>query len=86
MNWCAAGSAGLRARRDRRAGAGWVLTAAEDDAARELAAALGIKYRALDSGEFFHTSVLTILDDTGRPRARVEGLGRGHDAVLAALR
>ncbi len=71
---------------ERELGAGWVLTAAEDDAARELAAALGIKYRALDSGEFFHTSVLTVLDDTGRPRARVEGLGRGHDAVLAALR
>jgi len=49
---------------ERELGAGWVLTAAEDDAARELAAALGIKYRALDSGEFFHTSVLTVLDDT----------------------
>ncbi|MBK7073232.1 MAG: SCO family protein [Myxococcales bacterium] len=71
---------------ERQLGPGWLLTAADDGAARELAAALGIKYRALDSGEFFHTSVLTVLDDTGRPRARVEGLGRGHDAVLAALR
>lgn len=71
---------------ERQLGAGWLLAAADDGAARELAAALGIKYRALDSGEFFHTSVLTVLDDTGRPRARVEGLGRGHDAVLAALR
>ncbi len=71
---------------ERQLGPGWLLTAADDGAARELAAALGIKYRALDSGEFSHTSVLTVLDDTGRPRARVEGLGRGHDAVLAALR
>ncbi|MBL8627762.1 MAG: SCO family protein [Myxococcales bacterium] len=79
--------AALRALADeRRLGAGWLLSATADDAARELAAALGIKYRALDSGEFFHTSVLTVLDETGRPRARVEGLGRGHDAVLAALR
>ena len=70
----------------RQLGPGWLLAAADADGARELAAALGIKFRALDSGEFFHTSVLTVLDDTGRPRARVEGLGRGHDAVLAALR
>jgi protein SCO1/2 len=71
---------------ERQLGDTWTLTAASDDVARELAAALGIKYRALDGGEFFHTSVLTVLDDSGRPRGWVEGLGRGHDAVLAALR
>ncbi|MBK9035738.1 MAG: SCO family protein [Myxococcales bacterium] len=71
---------------ERALGAGWILTAATDDVARELAAALGIKYRVLDDGEFFHTSVLTVLDDAGRPRARAEGLGLGHDAIVAALR
>lgn len=71
---------------ERALGPQWVLASATDDVARELAAALGIKYRVLDDGEFFHTSVITALDATGRPLARIEGLGREADTLLAALR
>ena len=64
----------------------WMLSAVPDDGARELAAVLGVKYRHLDDGEFFHTSVITALDGVGRPLARVEGLGQPPDVLVAALR
>jgi protein SCO1/2 len=63
----------------------WRLAAASPDQARELAAVLGIKYRKLDDGEFFHTSVLTLLDEKGVPTASAEGLGRASTAMIAAL-
>lgn len=71
--------------RERELGDRWILAAATDEVARELAAALGIKYRVLDDGEFFHTSVITALDDAGHPLARIEGLGREQQALVAAL-
>jgi protein SCO1/2 len=64
----------------------WTLATATPGAALELAAVLGIKYRALDSGEYYHSSIITVLDDDGRPRARVEGFGTPRDAVVAAIR
>lgn len=64
----------------------WRLAAVSDDEARELAAVLGVKYRALDGGEFFHTSVLTLLDGEGHAIARIEGLGRDHTPILEKLK
>lgn len=66
---------------DRR----WQLATAPDPVLRELAAVLGIRYRVLDSGEFFHTSVQTLVDRDGRPLARVEGLGRSAQPLIEAL-
>jgi protein SCO1/2 len=63
----------------------WTLATAAPDEARQLAAVLGIKYRVLDGGEYFHSSVITVLDGDGRPRARVEGFGVPPDALIAAI-
>jgi len=63
----------------------WKLTSAAEGDARILAAVLGVKFRRLDSGEFFHTSPITVLDGDGRPVARVEGLGQGPGPLVAAL-
>jgi len=63
----------------------WRLATAQDDTTRELAAVLGVRYRKLDSGEFFHTSVTTVLDANGVARARMEGLRRSPDPLLDAL-
>jgi protein SCO1/2 len=68
--------------REHHLDARWTLAAAADP--RPLAAVLGIKYRALANGEFFHSSVLTALDPDGRPLARMDGLGN-HAAIVAAL-
>jgi protein SCO1/2 len=64
----------------------WLLAAANDRDARQLAAVLGVRYRRLDDGEFFHTSVFTLVDQGGRPAARVEGLGRDKGPILSRLR
>lgn len=62
----------------------WTLAAARPADARALAAVLGIKYRKLESGEFFHSSKITVLDREGRPVARAEGF-RQQAALIAAL-
>jgi protein SCO1/2 len=63
----------------------WTLASTGDDEARELAGVLNIKYRKLDSGAFYHSSVIVLLDAQGRPRARVEGSGQDSTAMLSAL-
>jgi protein SCO1/2 len=62
----------------------WTLAAASDDDARTLAAVLGIRYRAVEGGQFFHTSAILVLDRDGRTAARMDGLG-DPSALVAAL-
>ena len=64
----------------------WTLASAGDDEARELAGVLGIKYRKLDNGAFFHSSVIVLLDRQGRPQERIEGSTQDTTAILTALR
>jgi protein SCO1/2 len=66
-------------------GAHWTLASAADDEARELASVLGIKYRKLDNGAFFHSSVIVLLDTQGRPRAQIDGIAKDSSAILNAL-
>jgi protein SCO1/2 len=61
--------------------ANWTLAAASPTEAQTLAAVLGIKYRVVNSGEFFHTSVVTALDGEGRTLTRAEGLGDSPSLV-----
>jgi len=44
----------------------WVLFNGDDKAVRELAAALGVRYRRDASGGFDHSALITILDADGR--------------------
>lgn len=52
----------------------WALTRTSPESVRELAAALGIRYRFLPNGMLNHSSVLTVLDEAGAVAARTEGL------------
>lgn len=63
----------------------WTLAVADDSNARTLAALLGIKYRRVPSGEFFHNAVIVAVDAEGVPIARMTGLGDAT-ALTAALR
>lgn len=62
-----------------------IASTADEPDARELAAAIGYKFRVLASGEFFHSSTILVLDEDGRPLARTEGFNQ-RATLLAALR
>lgn len=67
-------------------GARWSLARARDEeATRELAAALGITYRRLPDGNYNHSSLLFALDREGVPRAKIDGLKQDASAFVAAL-
>lgn len=63
----------------------WTLASAPEDGARELGAVLGIRFRKLDDGQFFHSSSIILLDEQGREKARLDGLGHDAAPLLAAL-
>lgn len=65
----------------------WTLARTEAGGVARLAAVLGVRYRALEDGEFNHTSQLVLLDREGRVLARTEQLGAKPDpAFLAAVK
>jgi len=59
--------------------------AADDEATRELAGALGIKYRRLPDGHFNHSTLITLLDANGVPLARIDGLRQDSTALRAVI-
>lgn len=67
-------------------GTRWRLTAPPVDQVRTVAAVLGISYQAVQSGELHHSSILTLLDAQGRPKARLDGLRQDPEPLLTALR
>jgi protein SCO1 len=64
----------------------WLLTRADEGTTRKLAAVLGVQYRKLSDGEYNHTSVVDVLDPTGRIVQRTGKLGEVDAKVVAALR
>ncbi|HOX72877.1 SCO family protein [Dokdonella sp.] len=64
----------------------WSLARADAAGVRKFAAILGIQYRALDDGEFSHSSVLILLDAEGRIAARSETMGKIDPAFVARIR
>lgn len=68
------------ARERRLTGANWVLLTGTDDSVRELAAVLGFKFERLESGDFTHSNILTVLGRDGVIKTQLSGT----DADLAA--
>ena len=56
----------------------WTLFAPSENDARELAATIGFRYRKLESGEFFHSSTIVVLDKAGRPITKTEGFNQSE--------
>ena len=63
----------------------WVLARTSAESVRDLASALGIRYRFLSSGMLNHTSVLTVLDGSGAIVLRVEGLDAPSGPLLEKI-
>jgi protein SCO1/2 len=64
----------------------WTLARGDAGAIRRVAAALGIQYRKLPSGEFSHANIITALDRNGVILARSTELGSADPQLVAALR
>lgn len=62
----------------------WLLASPPKNAVRGVAGVLGIKYRALEDGEFNHTSALILVDAEGRVLARTEQVGTDLDPEFVA--
>lgn len=58
----------------RKLPADWTLFTADANAVAELAAALGIRYKRLPSGDFIHSNVIFFLNKDGEVVAQKEGL------------
>jgi len=66
--------------------AAWVfLSPLSDKEVRELAAVLGITYSKDKTGEYGHSNVISLLDDSGVVRERVNGLAADHKAIVTRL-
>jgi len=52
----------------------WELYTSNADAVAELAAALGVRYKRLPSGDFIHSNVVYFLNNEGEISARKEGI------------
>ena len=64
----------------------WTLAHADERHVRLIAAALGVQYRKLPSGDFSHATQISVLDAQGKILAQSDQLGRVDDKLLAALR
>jgi protein SCO1/2 len=63
----------------------WHLLWTREENVQELAAVLGIKYRALPNGEMNHSSVITLLGREGTIDQRLDGLEQDTDALVSRL-
>ena len=65
----------------------WTILAPSDPGAeRELAAALGVRFKPIPGGDFAHSNIIFILDSQGVPRHRQVGLMQAPDESAAVLR
>jgi len=64
----------------------WTLLTADEDAVRELAALLGIRYRAEADAQISHSNTYLVLDAAGRMVHRQDGVGSGIGPALARIR
>jgi len=65
---------------------GWWVTRTTPSDTRALAAALGIQYRAMENGEFSHSTVLVLLDAQGRIVARTEQISSADPEFVRQVR
>lgn len=64
----------------------WSLVRGSDSDVRQIAAALGVQYRRLASGEFNHSTSVLLLDGQGRIAMRSGSLGAVDPLLVSALR
>jgi len=63
----------------------WSLLTGSEEAVRELAAVLGVRYRPTGTGDYLHSNVITVLSRDGVARHRQTGLKQDPAPTVAAL-
>jgi protein SCO1 len=63
----------------------WTLAHADERTVRLVAAALGVQYRQLPSGEFSHATQISVLDAQGKIVAQSDQLGRADEDLVNAI-
>ena len=63
-----------------------ILAPSDPGAERELAAALGVRFKPVPGGDFARSNIIFILDSQGVPRHRQVGLMQAPDESAAVLR
>ncbi len=64
----------------------WLVLTADDEAALELAVALGVRYKPIANGDFAHSNVITVLDRSGVPVHQMARLDEPEADALEAIR
>ena len=64
----------------------WTLDRTDAESVRKLAAVLGVQYRAIENGDFNHSTVISLLDKDGRIAARSSRTGELDADLLAATK
>jgi protein SCO1 len=72
-------------RRQRTLDEQWILLHGADDAVRELAALLGVKYKQEANGSFAHSNLFTVLNPAGEIVHQRQGLSGGLAEATTAL-
>ncbi len=63
----------------------WSVYKADAGSVAELAAALGVQYKRMSSGEYIHSNLLFVLNDKGQIIAKHEGLSKPGKDFLAQV-
>ena len=74
-----------RYRAERGLDASWILLHGNDDAVRELAALLGVRYKREADGAFSHSNVVTLLNREGEVAHQWTGLKTGLDNAATLI-
>jgi len=64
----------------------WTLLRGSAADVRELAAVLGFNYQQIDSGQFVHSNLVTVLDPLGQVAHQQNGLAGTDEGVIDAIR
>ncbi len=64
----------------------WTVCVPSETGAREIAAVLGIQYRQLPSGDFNHTSLISLLDNEGKIDTQFDGLRPPFEEITSRLK
>ena len=63
----------------------WTFLVGEDDSVRDLAAVLGVRFRANDSGGFDHSAIISLLSSEGVIAAQQVGIQASSQDLLTKL-